>query len=72
MTKGAAKNASNTREFRVLRLERFQITAFDERGVRVLAENLTLQQANEIAAALGRANPEAVVRPFDAPEDGRP
>lgn len=67
---------TGVREFRVRRMDRYQVTDWEsfngangKKGVRVVAENLTLAQANEIAAALGAAHPGSLVNGMDPPSE---
>jgi len=54
-----------TREFRVSRVERYQVTEWNDyrggAGTRVIVENVTRDRANEIARVYGRAYPDALV-----------
>lgn len=63
-----------TREFRVSPLKRYQVTDWTDyrggAGTRVVAENLTLEQANSIATELGRAQPGSLVNLMEAPYEG--
>jgi hypothetical protein len=62
------------REFRVSRLDRYKVTDWsDYRGgtVTTVAEDLTLEQANAIAEAFGRAYPDALVNTMPRPVDLR-
>jgi hypothetical protein len=62
------------KEFRVSCVRRYQVTEWADyrgggAGTRVLAAGLTLKQANEIAEAFGKANPDALVNTVDSHEE---
>ena len=64
------------REFRVSRVDRYQVTDWtDYRGgsTRVVAQDVSLAMANEIAEMCGHANPGSLVNTMEAPgADSRP
>jgi len=68
---------TGVREFRVSNLKRYQVTdwesfngAHGKSGIRVLGENLTLEQANELAETFGKAHPGSLVNTMEPPYEG--
>lgn len=66
--------SSPVREFRVSSIRRYQVTDWTDyrggSGTRVLADDLTMVQANELATAFGAANPGSLVNMIEPPFEG--
>lgn len=58
-------------EYRVSRIDRYQVTLWTDyrggSGTKEMASNLTLKQANAVAEAFGKANPDALVNTMPEP-----
>jgi len=68
---------TGVREFRVSKMERYKVTDWEsfnsapgKGGTRTIAENLTLEQANQIAETYGAAFPGALVNTMEPPWEG--
>ena len=68
---------TGVREFRVSNMHRYKVTdwksfngANGKGGVRIIAENLTLAQANQIAETYGLAHPGSLVNTMEPPYEG--
>jgi len=64
-------DGSGVREFRVSQDARYKVTDWTSfnngAGVRTVADNLTLAEANEIASAMGKLYPGSLINPMDPP-----
>jgi hypothetical protein len=68
---------TGVREFRVSSMRRYKVTDWEsfngangKSGTRTIAENLTLEQANQIAETYGAAFPGSLVNTMEPPWDG--